>query len=96
LIFQNGKKKAKNLTIDLINDKKSKKDCHDWQQSILSAERLIEMFTEPDDLIVEPLAGAGTTIIACKNLGRNIIAAEINEETYNIAKANIDNNKNML
>ena len=93
LIFQNGKKKAKNLTIDLINDKKSKKDCHDWQQSILSAERLIEMFTEPDDLIVEPFAGAGTTIIACKNLGRNIIAAEINEETYNIAKANIDNKK---
>jgi hypothetical protein len=91
LIFQNGKKKAKNLTIDLINDKKSKKDCHDWQQSILSAERIIEMFTEPDDLIVEPFAGAGTTIIACKILGRNIIAAEINDDTDNIAKANIDN-----
>jgi 16S rRNA G966 N2-methylase RsmD len=95
LIFQNGKKRSKNLTIDLINDKKSK-ECHDWQQSISSAERLIEMFTEPGDLLAEPFAGSGSIIIACKNLGRNIIASEINEETYNIAKANIDNNINKL
>jgi DNA modification methylase len=54
------------------------------------------MFTEPGDLLAEPFAGSGSIIIACKNLGRNIIASEINEETYNIAKANIDNNINKL
>ena len=66
------------------------KDSHDWQQSLSGIERLIEMFTKPGDLIVEPFAGAATTIIAAKNLGRSIIAAEICEETYNIAKTNIN------
>ena len=34
-------------------------------------------------------AGRGTTIIASTKKGRNIIAAEIDEDTYNIAKGNL-------
>ena len=47
------------------------------------------MFTEPGDIICEPFAGAGTTIVVAKELDRNIIAAEIDEDTYNLAKANL-------
>lgn len=90
LIFQNGRQKLENTMQDYFVSDSPEKDSHDWQQSLSGIERLIEMFTKPGDLIVEPFAGAATTIIAAKNLGRSIIAAEICEETYNIAKTNIN------
>jgi site-specific DNA-methyltransferase (adenine-specific) len=48
---------------------------------------LIEMFTKEGDTIFEPFAGSGTTIIAARDKNRNILSAEIDEKTYNIAKA---------
>lgn len=89
LVFQNGRKKIDNTFQDYFISEQREKDGHDWQQSKSGVSYLIEMFTKPGDLVVEPFAGSGTTIIACKNMNRNIIGAEIDEDTYNIAKSNI-------
>ena len=45
------------------------------------------MFTKEGDTILEPFAGSGTTIIAAREKKRNIIASEIDEKTFNIAKS---------
>ena len=37
----------------------------------------VETFTNSDELIYEPFAGTGTTLIACENLGRKCRAIEI-------------------
>lgn len=87
LIFQNGKKKISNTFEDYFISDRREKNGHDWQQSKSGVSYLIEMFTKPMDTILEPFAGSGTTIIAAYEKKRNILAAEINEETYNIAKA---------
>lgn len=87
LIFQNGKNKISNTFEDYFISDKREKNGHDWQQSKSGVSYLIEMFTKPMDTILEPFAGSGTTIIAAYEKKRNILAAEINEETYNIAKA---------
>lgn len=87
LIFQNGKKKLQNTFQDYFISEQREKTAHDWQQSESGVAYLIEMFTNKGDTILEPFAGSGTTIIAGKSKGRNIIAAEIDEKTYNIAKA---------
>jgi len=89
LIYQNGKKKIDNTFQDYFISEQREKDGHDWQQSKSGVSYLIEMFTKPGDLIVEPFTGSGTTIIAAINLKRNIIGAEIDESVYNIAKSNI-------
>lgn len=86
LIFQNGKKKIENTFQDYFISEQREKNGHDWQQSKSGVGYLIEMFTKPNDLILEPFAGSGTTIIAAREKGRRIIAAEIDEKTYNIAK----------
>ena len=39
-----------------------------------------------DSIIVDPFMGSGTTGLACKELGRNFIGIELNEEYFNIAK----------
>lgn len=86
LIFQNGKKKIDNTFQDYFISEQREKNGHDWQQSKSGVGYLIEMFTKPNDLILEPFAGSGTTIIAAREKGRKIMAAEIDEKTYNIAK----------
>ena len=86
LIFQNGKKKIDNTFQDYFISEQREKNGHDWQQSKSGVGYLIEMFTKPNDLILEPFAGSGTTIIAAREKSRRIMAAEIDEKTYNIAK----------
>ncbi|NQW26158.1 MAG: DNA modification methylase [Cryomorphaceae bacterium] len=87
LIFQNGKKKIENTFQDYFVSEQREKNGHDWQQSKSGVAYLIEMFTKKGDTILEPFAGSGTTMIAAREKGRNVIGAEIDEKTFNIAKA---------
>ena len=48
--------------------------------------RLIKMFAFAGDTVLDPFAGSGTTNLAAKNLGRNSIGYEINEEFIPIIK----------
>ena len=87
LIFQNKKKKLNNTFQDYFISEQREKQGHDWQQSKSGVGYLIEMFTKPNDLILEPFAGSGTTIKAAIEKGRRIKAAEIEPDTFNIAKS---------
>lgn len=89
LIFQNGRKKLTNAFQDYVISERREKNAHEWQQSLSGVSYLIEMFTEPGQLICEPFAGSGTTIKAARQMKRNIIAAEINYLTYSAAKTDL-------
>jgi site-specific DNA-methyltransferase (adenine-specific) len=55
----------------------------------LVMERIIEVL--PDDYtIIDPFMGSGTTILAAKNLNRNAIGIELDENYFNIAKERIN------
>lgn len=47
-----------------------------WAPQIPRA--LIEMYTKPGDLILDPMVGGGTTLIEARLLGRNAIGVDIN------------------
>jgi site-specific DNA-methyltransferase (adenine-specific) len=51
---------------------------------------LVRDYTKPGDLIVDPCAGAATTLIAAAIEGRRAIGAECDPETYAIAKERIE------
>lgn len=45
------------------------------------------------DVILDPFMGSGTTGVACKNLNRNFIGMELDENYFNIAKERIENHE---
>ena len=54
-------------------------------------ERIITIFSNENDLVLDTFAGSGSTLIACKNLNRNFIGVEMNKEYYDIATERLGN-----
>jgi DNA modification methylase len=48
--------------------------------------RVIKIFTHKGDWVLDPFLGTGTTLVACKQLGRNGIGVDISEEFANLAR----------
>ena len=84
-------------SIDLldISNKKSKdengKNLHDTEKSIELMQILIENSSQVNDIVLDPFAGIGSTLLACINTGRNYVGFEIDEKYYEIAKERINN-----
>ena len=53
----------------------------------------IVSWSNPNDLILDPFMGSGTTGVACINTGRNFIGIELDENYFNIAKQRIESIK---
>lgn len=59
---------------------------HPTQKPISVLKRLIEIFTDEGDVVIDPCAGSGTTLRACKELNRNSYGFEIDRKFYTQAK----------
>lgn len=67
-------------------------NCMDWQRDNITPKvhptqkpisvigRLIETFTDPGDVVIDPCAGSGVTLLAAENLGRKSYGFEIKRE----------------
>jgi DNA modification methylase len=52
---------------------------HPTEKPVGLLEKLIEMSTDPGDLIVDPFSGSGSTVVAAQRTGRSAIGIEENE-----------------
>lgn len=68
------------------------KKIHPTQKPIALLERLIELFTDPDDVVIDPVAGSGSTLLAAANLGRKAYGFEIDKNFYREACKFIEEN----
>lgn len=53
---------------------------HPTQKSIFVLKDLIELFTDVGDVVIDPCAGSGSTLLACKQLNRRGYGFEIKKE----------------
>lgn len=53
---------------------------HSTQKPIALLERIIKAHTKPGDVVVDCFSGAGSTMIACNNLGRDFKGCEFDKE----------------
>lgn len=59
---------------------------HPAQKPVNLLKRLIEIFTDENDVVIDPCFGSGTTARAALELNRNFYGFEINKEFYRRAK----------
>ncbi len=59
---------------------------HPTQKPITLLERIISASSNPDDVIVDPFSGSGTTGIAAVALGRKYVGIELEEEYLELSK----------
>jgi site-specific DNA-methyltransferase (adenine-specific) len=68
------------ISRDVIDIGDQEKDDHEWQQSVIEAEQLIEWVTEPNDLICDPMCGSGTTGVAALRKERRTLLVDVDED----------------
>lgn len=59
---------------------------HPTQKPVCVLKRLIEIFTDVGDTVIDPCAGSGTTLRACAEIGRSCYGFEIDKRFYKEAQ----------
>lgn len=86
--FNNGKKetgKGKMIFNWFEWRRDSSKDypkIHPTQKPVKILKELIEIFTDPGDVVIDPVAGSGATLRACLELGREAYGFEVEKKFY--------------
>lgn len=68
-----------------IRDKK----VHPAVFPIAMAKRVIEQFTHKGELVIDPFAGSGTTLVAAQDLARNAIGFDLKQEYVELSNSRI-------
>lgn len=79
-----GKNPSDVWDISNVKHNHPEKTSHPCQFPLELASRCILAFTNEGDLILDPFAGSGTTLLAAKNLNRGYIGIEKEEKYYEI------------
>lgn len=56
------------------------------QKPIPILRQLIELYTDPGDVVIDPVAGSGSTLRAAVELNRNAYGFEVDKKMYKKAK----------
>ena len=68
---------------------------HSTQKPINLLSRLIEIFTDIGDVVIDPCAGSGNTFRACAEINRNCYGFEIDKTFYKAALSKMLHNINI-
>jgi site-specific DNA-methyltransferase (adenine-specific) len=69
------------------------KKTHPTQKSLDVLMRLISIFTDPGEVVIDPVAGSGSTLVAALEMNRQAYGFEIKKNFYNSAIRWIDEYK---
>jgi len=75
--------------MDTLTDGRREKDYHGWQQAEAEAAAMIEAFTVPGDLVVDPFLGGGTTAAAAVSTARHFIGCDIDPDAIAATKERV-------
>ena len=74
----------------LRGPEQGQKRVHPTQKPIALMAWILEKYTNPGDLILDPFCGSGTTGVACVQTGRRFIGIELDAGYADIARARIE------
>lgn len=83
-----GKRPKSIIRVQRVN---AEKLTHPNEKPVELLESLIESVTKPGDIILDPFMGSFTTAVASKNLGRNWLGCDIDENYCKIGESRLNN-----
>lgn len=86
LAWNEGKKMVLNWFYWERDNKNDYPKIHPTQKPVTVLKKLIEVFTDEGDVVIDPCAGSGSTLRACMELNRNSYGFEVDKEYYQLAK----------
>jgi len=90
LIFRKGKPgKFDSTIVDSISNDYREKDFHEWGQGESAVGYLMRTFSTPNDLVLDPFVGGGTTLAVAKALKRKCIGIEKDQEYMDVIKSRL-------
>jgi site-specific DNA-methyltransferase (adenine-specific) len=63
---------------------------HPTQKPVRLMQALIELTTKPDQIVLDPFAGSGSTLVAARNLGRRFIGFELEQKYTDICQSRLE------
>tara|TARA_R110000787_G_scaffold127800_1_gene239251 strand:+ start:99 stop:1160 length:1062 start_codon:yes stop_codon:yes gene_type:complete len=64
---------------------KSTRGKHSTEKPVALMEWVLKYYSKEGDVVLDPTMGSGSTGIACKNMNRNFIGMEMDDEIYDVA-----------
>lgn len=94
-ILSNGSKKGVPLgdvwDIPYLNPKARERTGYPTQKPLLLLQRIINLVTEPEDFVLDPFCGSGTTLVAAKLLNRHFLGVDVSSDAVTLAKQRLAN-----
>ena len=90
--FNNNGKMVFNC-FDWERDDTTVEKLHPTQKPVKLLKRLIEIFTDEGDIVIDPTAGSGSTIVAALELNRKAYGFEIDKNFHKNAKQWVEETK---
>ena len=93
IVFAGGNREFLNRPKNIIQCRFNDERFHNTQKPVDLIKQLIENSTNVNETIFDPFLGSGSTVIAAKELKRNYIGCEIDEQNYKITLKRLNNGK---
>jgi site-specific DNA-methyltransferase (adenine-specific) len=74
---------------DVVRSDEQDKDHHEWGQSVSGTSVLIERFTRPGDVVLDPFVGGGATAVAALRLNRLFIGIDVDAAAIETTRARV-------
>lgn len=93
-VVSNGVKKGVPLgdvwDIPYLNPKAQERVGYPTQKPVLLLERIVELSTNPGDVVLDPFCGSGTTLVAAALKDRRFIGIDVSEEACELSRSRLE------
>ena len=69
---------------------KSTRGKHSTEKPVALMEWILKYYSKEGDVVLDPTMGSGSTGVACKNMNRNFIGIEMDDEIYEVAVGRVE------
>lgn len=78
------------ITFLIAASARARADLHPTQKPVRLMQALIELTTKPDQIVLDPFAGSGSTLVAARSLRRKFIGYEMEPKYAEVCRSRLD------